>query len=1061
MLEVVLLGEFRVRSDGRLLPGLQPPRTQALIGYLALHRGTPQPRQRIAGLFWPDSTEAQARTNLRRELHQVRRCLPDPEAVFAADQISVWWQDDAPAEIDVTAFEAAASRAWAALRAGDQDAFVENSSSAVAVYGGDLLPGLYDNWVLDERERLRRECVDLLDQLIQAKGDDAPASIVAYARRRVELQPLEEVGYRTLIDILTRMGDRAAALQTFYRCASVLERELEVAPSQETVHLYERLFASSEGALPGQARSLSHAAAVFVGRERELARLETIWSEAASGSARMVLVSGEAGIGKSRLAEELLANVRRLGGAVARARCFAGERPLPLGPVSDWLHSDVCRSAIGRLDPPWRIEVARLAPELGPNPDRGARDSNLPGDSWQRHRFFEGLVRAVLAVERPMALLLDDLQWCDLDTLTWLDLCIHLGADAPLLVVATARPEEVYDNADVAAVLSRLRAAGAVVDVEIGPLSEGETAQLAARLLGVDMETASVSRLQSVTAGVPLFVVEALRSQKANADLRILESPRVQAVLAGRLSRLSSTAGRLASVASAVGRDFSLDLLAEASGLELDRAVDALDELWRRRIVREHSAGTYDFTHDLLRAAAYDGLSPPRRVRAHWRVAQALAAVNGGDAAAAQIADQYDRAGMPEQAVPFYREAVLVAVGTYAYREAVRLAEHALGLLAGLPPGRERDNHELELRIAAAGPRNALGGWTSVEAQRNTVKIRDLAERTGDLPAHVEALAVLWGTAFVEGRLPEGAALAEQAHAISADIAELAPYGHLAIAGSLTSAGDPKRALGHFDLATSERDPGGPGLLGFAPSVMAWAWSAHACWLTGRVEEARTRAITAVRVAEERAKPFGRAVAVAYSAITHQLRGERDETLRRAREIQRLCAEHHFTYYQHWGEVLEGWYRGGQDGAAMIADGIRRLREHGVGSRLPYYLALQAETLIDAGRPEEAAAVVAEARIAAEEHVDRWWLPEVSRLEGRLMPGPDGDDHLHRALVCAINQDSTSLALRAAAELAVRFSERGDHNRARELAGPLRASCSGTSPEIEAIDARLASFLVR
>ena len=183
-------------------------------------------------------------------------------------------------------------------------------------------------------------------------------------------------------------------------------------------------------------------------------------------------------------------------------------------------------------------------PELGTDPSADGAGSVQSGDTWYRHRFFEGLVRAVLGVGQPTALLLDDLQWCDLDTLTWLELCLYRGADAPLLVITTVRSEEVPDNPDLVALLGRLRASGAVVDVDLGPLREAETAELATLLLGPDVDTSSVGRLQALAGGFPLFVVEAARSRshEREADLDARGSPRVQAVLAGRFTQLSAGA---------------------------------------------------------------------------------------------------------------------------------------------------------------------------------------------------------------------------------------------------------------------------------------------------------------------------------------------------------------------------------------------------------------------------------------------------------------------------------------------------------------------------------------
>jgi predicted ATPase len=319
----------------------------------------------------------------------------------------------------------------------------------------------------------------------------------------------------------------------------------------------------------------------------------------------------------------------------------------------------------------------------------------------------------------------------------------------------------------------------------------------------------------------------------------------------------------------------------------------------------------------------------------------------------------------------------------------------------------------------------------------------------------VVSLVGLWGMSFVQGKLAEGLSFAERALATSDDSAGLSPYAHMAVAGSLTSAGDPRRALPHFEVATSPLARADFEVLGFAPRVMAWGWGAHACWLTGRVDEARVRAATAIETADDLAMPFGRAMAVAYAAITHQLRGDRRQTLELSQEVQELSTRYEVAYYQHWGEVLEGWVRGGDEGAALMDEGIRRLRERGVASRLPYYLALLAETLLDAGRAGQAAAALAEARRVAQHHADWWWLPELCRLEARLHPGPDGDEQLERALDVAGDHGSASLALRAGADLAERLVERGEADHGRRLVRPLRASCVGTSPELDAIDTRL------
>ena len=221
---------------------------------------------------------------------------------------------------------------------------------------------------------------------------------------RIELEPLEEVGYRALLQVQGLSGDRAAALQTYHRCVSVLERELGVAPDQATTAEYERLVAraAQEPAAPGPAeappirlaRPVTPARqARLVGRERELDLLCRRWQEALAGMAGFGVVAGEAGIGKTRPLDELASVVQRSGGDALRARCFAARGRLALAPVSERLRSPALRSARGRLDPVWPREVDRLVPP----PDAGPTAPLRPiDDSWQRHRFFEGLARAVL-----------------------------------------------------------------------------------------------------------------------------------------------------------------------------------------------------------------------------------------------------------------------------------------------------------------------------------------------------------------------------------------------------------------------------------------------------------------------------------------------------------------------------------------------------------------------------------------------------------------------------------------------------------------------------------------
>ncbi len=218
------------------------------------------------------------------------------------------------------------------------------------------------------------------------------------------------------------MGDRAGAVSTYHHCASVLERELGVTPDPATRQTLERVMARVDTAgarLPtiGPAAGRSGiAAAGLVGRSAELALLQDLWRTAAAGCPSLVLVEGGAGVGKTRLVAEVAEMARLQGAVVASTQCFGTWGRVALAPVADWLRNPAVQSAATTLDPAWRAEVDRLVPS-GKSREKTGGGSRVVVDAWQRHRFFEGLARALIGVGRPMLLVLDNMQWCDQETL--------------------------------------------------------------------------------------------------------------------------------------------------------------------------------------------------------------------------------------------------------------------------------------------------------------------------------------------------------------------------------------------------------------------------------------------------------------------------------------------------------------------------------------------------------------------------------------------------------------------------------------------------------------------
>ncbi|MEZ4681261.1 MAG: BTAD domain-containing putative transcriptional regulator [Caldilineaceae bacterium] len=442
MLNIQLLGGFKLAHRGEAVADLIRPRGKALLAYLLLHHATPQDRAHLAAIFWPETSDSQARTNLRRELHQLRQLSPIFDALIQNDRQSVQWQMPDDGVLDVTKFNQLLT---AANRAAEHAERITCYRTAIEIYQGDLLPGLYDEWLLPIREELRQSYIRALEMLTALLVNEREyTAATTLTQRLLHYDPLYEAGYRQLMELYALQNDRARALHTYHSCVTVLERELGVPPSAEIEALYQRLL--NVEPQPTAARRPNPATALqLVGRKAEWQTLLKAWRQAAQGRAHTVLIEGEAGIGKTRLAEELLEWVNRQGIPSAHTRSYAAEGALAYAPVIEWLRSPALHKAIAALDPVWQSELTRLLPELITEfPDLPHPEPLT--ERWQRQRLFEALARAMTADGRPKLLLINDLQWCDQETLEWLRFLLHFAATAPLLVVGTVRSEEVEDT---------------------------------------------------------------------------------------------------------------------------------------------------------------------------------------------------------------------------------------------------------------------------------------------------------------------------------------------------------------------------------------------------------------------------------------------------------------------------------------------------------------------------------------------------------------------------------------------------------------------------------------
>ena len=711
MLSLRLLGGLTLEVDGRTLPA-PGGRCGSLLAWLALHPGM-QPRSRVAARLWPDVLDESARRSLRTALLDLRGALgPDAGRHLHATRDEVGLEQ---VWVDVRAFEAAVAEG--------------QLEQALALGEGELLPGFEHDWAYDARDAHQGALAGVIEQLAaEAETRDELAAAIGYTRRLVALDPLAEQPARALIRRLAAAEDRGAALAVYDRHRERLRSDLGMAPSRATRALVEQIRAQPDSPLDVHGPSAppapaSHAdgarpvalpAALIArmgkplfGRAGELALLAGRLHDVAAGGLRCVVLAGEPGAGKTRLAAELCRVAHAEGATVFYGRCHE-DAPFPYAPFVEALRDYVAATAPERVRAEaghGAAQLAKLVPQLAERlPDdevtRTTGDPQIEG-----LRLLDAIMSLIAGAARsaPVVLALEDLHWSDRPTMRVLDHLARTAPQAAILVLGTYRANEVAEDHPLRQTLARLRREGMLEQLPIGGLDEPAVTELAHACSHAPPPPDLVRAVSEATEGNPYFVEEFMRelgdsargrSQPIGdllAEVGVPES--IQDLIGRRLDRLSDSARMVVATASVIGPEFDIGLLERVTGSANAPLLDALDEALASHVVAElpRSAGRFTFAHTLVRETLYTRLSAVRRARLHGQVALAIEQryAERLDEHLPALARHCELGGDAGRALRYHRLAGDAAVRLHAADEATEHYSRALQAAAQLGRGGE------------------------------------------------------------------------------------------------------------------------------------------------------------------------------------------------------------------------------------------------------------------------------------------------------------------------------------------------------------------------------------
>ena len=731
---IFAFGALQVIRDGVTVAEVAWHTRQArqLLKILITERPRPVAADRLIDSLWPHSPPAAAATTLRSAVNALRNVLepgrpkraPSKYIMTQAPGYAFLLHPDIWLDVETFEKELESSR-----RTSQAAARAQHLQTAVDLYLDDYLAGdPYADWVTNERERLQELYINAQLELaaLRADAEDFSAAIAA-CRQVLTRDPVRETAYQALMRYQATTGDSAGALLSYERCRGLLTEELGADPSPLTQQIHQQILNGeikpvTDARARPQAKPRSGDATThvlpqrtllpvpdapifdhFVGREQEIAVLRAALENALQHRGNLVVLEGEAGVGKTRLGALLLEEAAGAGATVVSGACRLLERQLPFAPLADMIGRFILSlptAALTSLPVASLTPIVQMVPSLQdrlPDLTPSLREGMLRAEE-NRQRIVEGMVSLLVGMAslRPLVIFLDDLHWADRDTLAVLGRLAQRCGDRPLLLLLAYRTDDLADNDELTLLLHDLRRHRQTTVLPVNRLAATQVQRLVRLYVSDARPTEALSAaLYQITQGNPLFVTEALRDfRERHAASTPLASAatdapaihfngRVHEVILERIERLPTAAQDLLHLAAAFSRDFSLDLL-EATA-ERD-PLEPLQVLMQRRFLVDRSDDRLDFSHAVVRQVAYERINILQRRRLHRRIADALAARADAEQLARELAYHLRQAGLSNR-LPFARFSVMAGeqlLHSFGFRQAVEHLDAALATLLAL-----------------------------------------------------------------------------------------------------------------------------------------------------------------------------------------------------------------------------------------------------------------------------------------------------------------------------------------------------------------------------------------